>query len=101
MWSPFVQYYKRRSYLWVQLAGHEGNFKPGQLAGTILKKLCARESKCLQLTMRDVLRPFVPEFKAEVMQDGEGKWNAAKESIAIDLTPVPSIHTHSCLIQTR
>lgn len=47
----------------MQLAGHQGNFRAGPTPGTILKKLCPQEEACFRLLMRDVLRPYVPEFK--------------------------------------
>ncbi|XP_046488684.1 uncharacterized protein [Neodiprion pinetum] len=62
-WTPFFQTYKKQRYPWVQLAGHQGNFRAGPTPGTILKKLCPQEEACFRLLMRDVLRPYVPEFK--------------------------------------
>ncbi|XP_017754047.1 PREDICTED: uncharacterized protein LOC108546473 [Eufriesea mexicana] len=62
-WTPFFQTYKKQRYPWVQLAGHQGNFKAGRTPGTILKKLCPQEEACFRLLMNDVLRPYVPEFK--------------------------------------
>ncbi|CAB3221244.1 unnamed protein product [Arctia plantaginis] len=71
-WTPFFQTYKKQRYPWIQLAGHQGNFKAGPDQGTILKKLCAQEEKCFKILMRDVLRPFVPEYKGQVTcEDGE------------------------------
>ncbi|XP_041981147.1 inositol-trisphosphate 3-kinase A isoform X1 [Aricia agestis] len=71
-WTPFFQTYKKQRYPWVQLAGHQGNFKSGPEQGTILKKLSPQEEKCFQLLMKDVLRPFVPEYKGQVTcDDGE------------------------------
>ncbi|XP_021190613.3 inositol-trisphosphate 3-kinase A isoform X2 [Helicoverpa armigera] len=71
-WTPFFQTYKKQRYPWIQLAGHQGNFKAGPDQGTILKKLCQQEEKCFQLLMKDVLRPFVPEYKGQVTcEDGE------------------------------
>ncbi|XP_064622083.1 inositol-trisphosphate 3-kinase B-like isoform X2 [Lineus longissimus] len=69
-WSPFVQQFKKYRYPWVQLAGHQGNFKAGE-QGTILKKLCSREQKCLQTLMTDVLRPYVPEYLGIDERQGE------------------------------
>ncbi|XP_074655554.1 uncharacterized protein LOC141909082 isoform X2 [Tubulanus polymorphus] len=69
-WSPFVQQFKKHRYPWVQLAGHQGNFRAGD-QGTILKKLCSREQKCLDKLMKDILRPYVPEYKGEVIKDEE------------------------------
>ncbi|EDV23724.1 uncharacterized protein TRIADDRAFT_27232 [Trichoplax adhaerens] len=68
-WSPFVQAFKRK-YPWVQLAGHQGNFKAGE-AGTILKKYAPKEKEALSLLMRDILRPYVPEFQKEVIRNDE------------------------------
>ncbi|XP_053982740.1 uncharacterized protein LOC128878506 [Hylaeus volcanicus] len=62
-WTPFFQTYKKQRYPWVQLAGHQGNFRAGRTPGTILKKLCPQEEACFRLLMNDVLRPYVPEFK--------------------------------------
>ena len=49
-----------------------GNFRAGEQQGTILKKLCPKETTCLQELMLDVLRPYVPEYKADVECD-DGK----------------------------
>lgn len=68
-WTPFFQTYKKKRYLWIQLAGHQGNFKAGPEPGTILKKLCPKEELCFQSLMRDVLRPYVPEYKGHVSGD--------------------------------
>ncbi|XP_016844039.1 inositol-trisphosphate 3-kinase B isoform X2 [Nasonia vitripennis] len=62
-WTPFFQTYKKQRYPWVQLAGHQGNFRAGPMPGTILKKLCPQEEACFRLLMHDVLRPYVPEYK--------------------------------------
>ncbi|CAH2982858.1 unnamed protein product [Chilo suppressalis] len=71
-WTPFFQTYKKQRYPWIQLAGHQGNFKAGPDQGTILKKLCPQEETCFKLLMKDVLRPFVPEYKGQVTsEDGE------------------------------
>lgn len=48
-WTPFFQTYKKQRYPWVQLAGHQGNFKAGPDQGTILKKLCEKEEKCFKV----------------------------------------------------
>jgi hypothetical protein len=49
-----------------------GNFKAGRDQGTILKKLCPKEELCFQALMRDVLRPYVPEYKGHfTAEDGE------------------------------
>ncbi|XP_037935635.1 uncharacterized protein LOC119669705 [Teleopsis dalmanni] len=71
-WTPFFQTYKKQRYPWVQLAGHQGNFKAGPEQGTVLKKLCPKEEDCFQVLMKDELRPFVPEYKGQVTsEDGE------------------------------
>lgn len=62
-WTPFFQTYKKQRYPWVQLGGHQGNFRAGPIPGTILKKLCPQEEACFRQLMHDVLRPYVPEFR--------------------------------------
>lgn len=70
--TPFFQTYKKQRYPWVQLAGHQGNFRAGPTPGTILKKFCPQEEACFRLLMRDILRPYVPEFKGIVdVQESE------------------------------
>ncbi|XP_035895128.1 uncharacterized protein LOC118504586 isoform X1 [Anopheles stephensi] len=74
-WTPFFQTYKKQRYPWVQLAGHQGNFKAGPDQGTVLKKLCPKEEKCFKVLMKDVLRPYVPEYKGQVnSEDGESTY---------------------------
>lgn len=74
-WTPFFQTYKKQRYPWVQLAGHQGNFKAGPDQGTVLKKLCPKEEKCFKVLMKDVLRPYVPEYKGQVnSDDGESTY---------------------------
>lgn len=74
-WTPFFQTYKKQRYPWVQLAGHQGNFKAGPDQGTVLKKLCPKEEKCFKILMKDVLRPYVPEYKGHVnSDDGESTY---------------------------
>ncbi|XKL64205.1 hypothetical protein PGB90_004291 [Kerria lacca] len=68
-WTPFFQTYKKQRYPWVQLAGHQGNFKAGPEPGTILKKLCPKEQMCFQVLMKDSLKPFVPEYKGYITTD--------------------------------
>ncbi|KAJ7365488.1 hypothetical protein OS493_005596 [Desmophyllum pertusum] len=68
-WSPFVQNFKKK-YPWVQLAGHQGCFKPGE-NGMILKKSTDKERECLVRLMKDILRPYIPEYKREVNKCGE------------------------------
>ncbi|XP_065068868.1 inositol-trisphosphate 3-kinase B-like [Rhopilema esculentum] len=68
-WSPFIQSYKKK-YPWVQLAGHDGSFKAGK-HGTILKKASSNEIECLCKLMKDVLRPYIPEYKGQVHENDE------------------------------
>ncbi|XP_015428388.1 PREDICTED: inositol-trisphosphate 3-kinase B [Dufourea novaeangliae] len=98
-WTPFFQTYKKQRYPWVQLAGHQGNFRAGPTPGTILKKLCPQEEACFRLLMNDVLRPFVPEFKGvlDVKEADEGNTeepetgeNCPKDSTANKRTVVSS-----------
>lgn len=79
-WTPFFQTYKNKQrYPWVQLAGHQGNFKAGLDAGTVLKKLTPKEEVCFKELMKDVLRPYVPEFKGIVDgDDSECKYYSKK-----------------------
>ncbi|XP_062892365.1 inositol-trisphosphate 3-kinase B-like [Mobula hypostoma] len=60
----------RRSNSWVQLAGHEGHFRPSE-GGLILKKFSGTESACLETLMGDVLKPFVPAYHGVVEKQGE------------------------------
>lgn len=48
-WTPFFQIYKKQRYPWVQLAGHQGNFKAGPDQGTVLKKLSPKEDTCFHV----------------------------------------------------
>ncbi|KAK3793199.1 hypothetical protein RRG08_012875 [Elysia crispata] len=70
LWSPFIQVFKKHRYPWIQLAGHQGNFHAGE-AGSVLKKLDAREQKCFQRLMTDSLKDFVPEYRGNVEKNGE------------------------------
>uniref|UniRef100_A0ABM5F3S5 Kinase n=1 Tax=Pogona vitticeps TaxID=103695 RepID=A0ABM5F3S5_9SAUR len=72
-WKTFftmVHWSLRRRGSWVQLAGHQGNFKPSE-RGQILKKFSAVEDACLALLMTDALRPFVPAYHGVVEMGGE------------------------------
>ncbi|XP_042296505.1 inositol-trisphosphate 3-kinase B-like [Sceloporus undulatus] len=72
-WKTFftmVHWSLRRRSSWVQLAGHEGNFKPSE-RGQILKKFSAVEDACLAQLMSDVLHPFVPTYHGVVVVAGE------------------------------
>lgn len=51
-WTPFFQTYKKQRYPWVQLAGHQGNFKAGPDPGTVLKKMCPKEEKCFRVSLK-------------------------------------------------
>ena len=48
----------------------KGCFKPGE-NGTILKKSTDKERECLVRLMKDILRPYIPEYKKEVNKGGE------------------------------
>lgn len=75
-WTPFFQTYKKQRYPWVQLAGHQGNFKAGPEQGTVLKKLCPKEELCFRELMQDVMRPYVPEYRGQfTSEDGECEYN--------------------------
>lgn len=68
-WTPFFQTYKKQRYPWVQLAGHQGNFKAGPDQGTILKKLCAKEEKCFKVRKFNLLiYSTVSEFSDFIKQ---------------------------------
>nr|CAB3257458.1 inositol-trisphosphate 3-kinase A-like [Phallusia mammillata] len=70
IWSPFMQSFKKK-YPWVQLAGHAGNFQPGE-EGCILKKYVEREAECLSgLTSDPKLQDFSPTFHGVVEVNGE------------------------------
>ncbi|XP_066254078.1 uncharacterized protein [Euwallacea similis] len=87
-WTPFFQTYKKHRYPWVQLAGHQGNFKAGPDQGTILKKLCVKEEKCFQVLMTDVLRPYVPEYKGLVASDdGECEYIQLQDLLGDFISP--------------
>ncbi|KAK1124944.1 hypothetical protein K0M31_006289 [Melipona bicolor] len=87
-WTPFFQTYKKQRYPWVQLAGHQGNFRAGPTPGTILKKLCPQEEACFRLLMNDILRPYVPEFKGVLdvndTEEGNVEGNEAGETLQKD-----------------
>uniref|UniRef100_H2Z944 Kinase n=1 Tax=Ciona savignyi TaxID=51511 RepID=H2Z944_CIOSA len=70
IWSPFMQSFKKK-YPWVQLAGHAGNFQPGE-EGCILKRYVEREANCLKGLAADMtLRNFAPRFHGIVDNNGE------------------------------
>lgn len=71
-WTPFIQTFKARHYPWVQLAGHSGNFKPGQTQGTVLKKLCQQEEEIYKKLMEDdFVKNFVPKYHRTVLMDDD------------------------------
>lgn len=73
--TPFIQSYKNLRYQWVQLAGHQGNFKPGEHPGTILKKFCDRERDAFEQLMNDSLKPFIPKYYGVIPNDNANrKW---------------------------
>ena len=47
-----------------------GSFKAGK-HGTILKKASSNEIECLCKLMKDVLRPYIPEYKGQVHEKDE------------------------------
>lgn len=68
-WSPFVQVYKKK-YPWVQLAGHNGAFKPCD-NGTILKKLTEKEYVCLNKILDDsYMLQITPQFHGKIEKEG-------------------------------
>ncbi|BES93066.1 inositol-trisphosphate 3-kinase [Nesidiocoris tenuis] len=95
-WTPFFQTYKKQRYPWVQLAGHQGNFKAGPEPGTILKKLCPKEQLCFQILMKDILRPYVPEYKGHVTcEDGDGS------SMYLQLQDLLGDFTNPCVMDCK
>ncbi|XP_077315687.1 inositol-trisphosphate 3-kinase B-like isoform X2 [Lithobates pipiens] len=72
-WKTFftmVHWSLRRQNSWVQLAGHEGNFKASE-RGHILKKFSPIENACLEALMEDILRPYVPTYHGLVEREGQ------------------------------
>ena len=69
VWTPFIQSFKKKQYPWIQLAGHEGNFKAGEAVGTILKKYNENEEAALKALKEDVLKNYVPEYRGRVEKD--------------------------------
>ncbi|XP_029467364.1 inositol-trisphosphate 3-kinase B-like [Rhinatrema bivittatum] len=70
-WKTFftmVHWSLKRQNSWVQLAGHEGNFKPSE-RGQILKKFSQVENTCLEALMEDVMRPYVPTYYGVVEKE--------------------------------
>lgn len=62
-----------------------GNFKAGPEPGTILKKLCPKEQLCFQVLMKDVLKPYVPEYKGHLTTD-DGDCILCEERYSINNT---------------
>uniref|UniRef100_A0A0A9WWQ4 Kinase n=1 Tax=Lygus hesperus TaxID=30085 RepID=A0A0A9WWQ4_LYGHE len=99
-WTPFFQTYKKQRYPWVQLAGHQGNFKAGPEPGTILKKLCPKEQLCFQILMSDILRPYVPEYKGHVTcEDGDG--TKLGSSMYLQLQDLLGDFTNPCVMDCK
>ncbi|XP_072277487.1 inositol-trisphosphate 3-kinase B-like isoform X2 [Pyxicephalus adspersus] len=72
-WKTFftmVHWSLRRQNSWVQLAGHEGNFKASE-RGHILKKFSPIENACLEALMEDILRPYVPTYHGPVEREDQ------------------------------
>jgi 1D-myo-inositol-triphosphate 3-kinase len=70
--SPFTLQFNKKKYAWVQLAGHQDSFRPGEKAGSIQKKSDQNECSALKaLSMDAILRPFVPEYNQTVIKDGQ------------------------------
>ncbi|XP_021344348.1 uncharacterized protein LOC110444279 isoform X1 [Mizuhopecten yessoensis] len=76
-WSPFIQQFKKHRYPWIQLAGHQGNFQAGEPGG-VLKKFDPHEEKALVKLMKDVLRPYVPEYRGHVIKNND-KYNQMQD----------------------
>lgn len=76
-WSPFIQQFKKHRYPWIQLAGHQGNFQAGEPGG-VLKKFDPHEEKALVKLMKDVLRPYVPEYRGHVLKNND-KYNQMQD----------------------
>ena len=47
-----------------------GSFKPGE-NGMILKKATDKERESLRNLMKDILRPYIPEYNGEVHKGNE------------------------------
>ncbi|XP_015596515.1 inositol-trisphosphate 3-kinase A isoform X1 [Cephus cinctus] len=97
-WTPFFQTYKKQRYPWVQLAGHQGNFRAGTTPGTILKKLCPQEEACFRLLMHDVLRPYVPEFKGVLdVREIDDSGNQDAVNVVADETEVDNMNKNTTI----
>ncbi|XP_072289428.1 inositol-trisphosphate 3-kinase A [Eucyclogobius newberryi] len=63
-WKTFftmMHWSLKRQSSWVQLAGHQGNFQLSD-GGEVLKLYSEVEATCLDILMKDPLRPFVPQY---------------------------------------
>ncbi|CAO1426331.1 unnamed protein product [Diamesa hyperborea] len=88
-WTPFFQTHKNnKRYAWIQLAGHQGNFKAGLDPGTVQKRLTPNEELCFQKLMNDVLRPYVPEYRGIVIgDDGESQYIQLQDLLSDFMKP--------------
>ncbi|KAK3593426.1 hypothetical protein CHS0354_020185 [Potamilus streckersoni] len=68
--TAFPQHLRKLLYPWIQLAGHRGNFLLGE-KGVILKKYDQREQLAYSKLMKDILRPYVPEYRGDTLQNNE------------------------------
>uniref|UniRef100_A0A8C4ZAZ8 Kinase n=2 Tax=Gadus morhua TaxID=8049 RepID=A0A8C4ZAZ8_GADMO len=71
---------------WVQLAGHQGNFQLSD-GGEVLKLFSPTEATCLELLMRDPLRPFVPQYHGLLTQ-GEERYTRLEDLLGGLARPV-------------
>ena len=92
-WTPFIQTFKARHYPWVQLAGHSGNFKPGQTQGTVLKKLCPQEEQIYKKLMEDeTIRGFVPKYHRTVLMDDDDHFIELEDLLRDCFTQILHLH---------
>ena len=91
-WTPFIQTFKARHYPWVQLAGHSGNFKPGQTQGTVLKKLCHQEEEIYKKLMEDdFIKNFVPKYQRTVLMDDDDQFIELEDLLRIFITQFATV----------
>ena len=91
-WTPFIQTFKARHYPWVQLAGHSGNFKPGQTQGTVLKKLCHQEEEIYKKLMEDdFIKNFVPKYHRTVLMDDDDQFIELEDLLRIVITQFATV----------
>nr|XP_014289179.1 inositol-trisphosphate 3-kinase B [Halyomorpha halys] len=85
--------------------GKRRNFKAGPEPGTILKKLCPKEQLCFQILMKDILRPYVPEYKGHVTcEDGDEYVfldNATGTSMYLQLQDLLGDFTNPCVMDCK